>query len=92
LSWDRDDVIAALIDLVERQLRLDPGSLSADDDLADLGVDSMHAVELAAALAERLGRAVDEGLFYEHHTIDALATALVASGRTISPLHRGDVG
>ncbi|MEG8278951.1 aminotransferase class I/II-fold pyridoxal phosphate-dependent enzyme [Streptomyces sp. AHA2] len=50
-------------------------SVSADDDLLELGLDSMMAVELAAALSTD-GLDVDPMVFFEHTRVGALLTHL----------------
>ena len=71
-----DDIAGALLELVARHLRADPGEISPDHDLTDLGLDSIQAVELAEALGLRFGIEVDHGVFYDNHTVAAVSLAI----------------
>lgn len=64
---------------VAGMLDVDPADLDADLPLADLGLSSLQAVELAGDLEDRLGRAVDPTVVYDHPTIAALADFAVST-------------
>lgn len=52
--------------------------------LADLGLDSLAAAELASTLADRLGRPVSAELVLDHPTLSTLATALTEAHAPIA--------
>ncbi|HEY0636830.1 MAG TPA: aminotransferase class I/II-fold pyridoxal phosphate-dependent enzyme [Pseudonocardiaceae bacterium] len=58
--------------------------VSPDDNLLELGLDSMMAVEVAAALTAQ-GLDVDPMAFFEHTDVDALLRHLESLPRTASP-------
>lgn len=58
--------------------------VAPEDDLLELGLDSMMAVELAAALSTD-GFEVDPMVFFEHSTVGALADHLQPPTRTTAP-------
>jgi acyl carrier protein len=62
---------------------------------ADHGLDSLAAVQLAAALSERLGRVLDETLLWNFATIEALVAHLEATApaaQTRASERRGPAG
>ncbi len=73
-----DAAMAALITKVEEVLRLDPGSVTPQDPLVELGVDSIVNIELATFLNARFGLEVTPVLFFEHRTLAEVMDALVA--------------
>lgn len=64
---------------VAGMLDVDPADLDADLPLAEVGLSSLQAVELAGDLEDRLGRAVDPTVVYDHPTIAALADFAVST-------------
>lgn len=52
-----------------------------DQTFADAGFDSMHSVELAFFLEERLKIKIDDTVLYDYPTFSALAEHLVTLGR-----------
>lgn len=64
---------------VAGMLEVDPADLDADLPLAELGLSSLQAVELAGDLEDRLGRAVDPTVVYDHPTIAELADFAVST-------------
>lgn len=71
--------VAWLTDRVAMMLEANPADLDADLPLAELGLSSLQAVELAGDLEDRLGRAVDPTVVYDHPTIAALADFAVST-------------
>ncbi|MEX5635155.1 aminotransferase class I/II-fold pyridoxal phosphate-dependent enzyme [Parafrankia sp. FMc2] len=61
--------------------------ISADDDLIELGLDSMMAVEVAAALAAE-GLDVEPAALFEHNEVEALLTHLASLPVTPTPPDR----
>ncbi|MBW0133324.1 aminotransferase class I/II-fold pyridoxal phosphate-dependent enzyme [Pseudonocardia abyssalis] len=66
------------------QTTLHVRAVSPDDNLLELGLDSMMAVEVAAALS-REGLEVDPGTFFEHARVDELVAHLDTLPRTGAP-------
>ncbi len=67
-------------DLLVRELRVNPGTLTADTTLEEAGLDSLALVELSVMLTELIGVKVDEDEIHDARTIGGLA-ALVATKR-----------
>jgi acyl-CoA synthetase (AMP-forming)/AMP-acid ligase II len=67
---------AWLVRIVSERRNLAPERVHRDDVLMALGIDSAEAAEVAAALGDRLGRAVPLRLLFEHPTIASLAARL----------------
>lgn len=70
---------AWLAERVAHMLELDIANVDVDRPLAELGLSSLQAVELAGDLENRLGRAVDPTVVYDHPTITDLAEFAVSS-------------
>lgn len=62
--------------LVAERLNVMEGSISLDDDFANLGLESLDAVILSGLLEEQIGSAVDPTLFIENTSISAVALVL----------------
>lgn len=61
-------------------LNVSPNTIDIDTPLADCGIDSVMAMTLCADLECERGLAVDTTIVWDHPTIDAIATYLVAEG------------
>jgi aryl carrier-like protein len=59
-------------------LNVPPHTIDVDTPLADCGIDSVLAMNLCADLEYEKGFAVDTTIVWDHPTIDAIATYLVA--------------
>jgi predicted amino acid dehydrogenase len=70
----RDDWERRLCEVLADCLALE--SVGIGDDLADLGVDSLHAARLAARLSAAIGRSVPIRALVQHRTVTLLAEAL----------------
>ncbi len=67
------------------QLLDSPGEhVSASVSLSELGLDSVMALRLAAAVSDRLGREFDPVLLFDHPTLDQLARYLQAQANPSS--------
>ncbi|HUN44153.1 MAG TPA: SDR family NAD(P)-dependent oxidoreductase [Acetobacteraceae bacterium] len=66
--------------LLGQRLEIAPASIDAEAPLAQYGMDSVAAVEMAAALQSRLGARFPPTVFYDYPTIEALAAFLAGSG------------
>lgn len=71
--------ITWLTDRVAHLLAMDAVDVDADRPLAELGLSSLQAVELAGDLEDRLGRPVDPTVVYDYPTIADLAGFAVAA-------------
>ncbi|WXB00344.1 KR domain-containing protein [Pendulispora brunnea] len=71
-------VQAWLVDIVARELKLDPSRLDAQTPLPDYGVDSVMLVQLVRPVSERIGEAVDPSVLFEHPTLEAFSNWLVS--------------
>ncbi len=59
-------------------LKVAPHTIDIDTPLADCGIDSVMAMTLCADLECEKGFAVDTTIVWDHPTIDAIATYLIA--------------
>ncbi len=80
-SPDVGDALGMARAAVAEALERSADTLPVDTGLADLGMDSMGAVLLARALADRLGRPVPPTLAYEHPTTAAIAAWIQGDGQ-----------
>ncbi|WP_462186301.1 beta-ketoacyl synthase N-terminal-like domain-containing protein, partial [Frankia sp. CcWB2] len=71
----RDAVVAALCSV----LYLDESEVDRSLTFADMGLDSIGAVELVRGLNPRFGTNLDAAAVYDHPMVDALAEAVVSS-------------
>ncbi|XXY19533.1 SDR family NAD(P)-dependent oxidoreductase [Sorangium sp. So ce216] len=72
-------VEAWLVDIVARELRLDPRRIDVQTPLPDYGVDSVMLVQLVRPVAERVGAPIDPSVLFEHPTIEAFSSWLLGS-------------
>ncbi len=86
---ERQDWLSGkLAELIARELRLpDAASISPDEYFADLGLDSILALDLASQLSRLLGRALPGSLLLTAPTIGALSENLLALVHTEGTPH-----
>ena len=77
---DAPTVAGAVTAAVADVLGLDPAEIDSGRPFAELGVDSIVAGQLAAALTERLGVALPPSALYDHATVVALTAHVAALG------------
>ncbi|WP_051023031.1 hybrid fatty acyl-AMP ligase/type I polyketide synthase [Nocardia pneumoniae] len=65
-----------LVTAIARQAALDPERIDVHRPMVEFGLGSADLVELVVDLSEFLGRFIDTNLFFDHPTIDEVATAL----------------
>jgi acyl carrier protein len=63
---------------VASYLNVPPHTIDVETPLADCGIDSVLAMNLCADLEQELGFAVDTTIVWDHPTIEAIATHLIA--------------
>jgi aryl carrier-like protein len=63
---------------VASYLDVPPNKIDVETPLADCGIDSVLAMNLCADLEHEKGFAVDTTIVWDHPTIEAIATHLVA--------------
>lgn len=68
-----------MVDWLAQALKLPTTAIDVQRPLAEYGLDSLNAVELAAALQSSLGVPLSPTLAYEYPTIEALSTYLMAT-------------
>lgn len=68
--------------MVEREMRLEQGSVATDRNLAEYGLDSIAALTIAGDLEDELGVELPPTLLWDYPSIDDLANYLlgIASG------------
>jgi NAD(P)-dependent dehydrogenase (short-subunit alcohol dehydrogenase family)/acyl carrier protein len=75
---ERPEVLArSLQEEVARVLQLPPAELGRQQEFADVGMDSLMAIELRDALQKELGRSIPVTAALEHRTVEALARYLL---------------
>jgi len=78
-----DDILELLQELLASQLDEDPATLSPDTPFVELGIDSIHAVQIVRTIGEKLGRQVGVAKLYDHPTMRRLAEFLATADGTI---------
>ncbi|WP_316574564.1 HAD-IIIC family phosphatase [Nocardia canadensis] len=67
-----------LVTAIARQALLDPERIDVHRPLVEFGLGSADLVELVVDLSDFAGRFIDTNLFFDHPTIDGVATVLTA--------------
>ncbi|MGS2810678.1 HAD-IIIC family phosphatase [Nocardia sp. MW-W600-9] len=67
-----------LVTAIARQAALDPDRVDVHRPLVEFGLGSADLVELVVDLSDFAGRFIDTNLFFDHPTIDGVATVLAA--------------
>jgi alkylation response protein AidB-like acyl-CoA dehydrogenase/acyl carrier protein len=80
---------AWVISWLAARLRVSESQIASHRSFADHGMDSLAAVEFAKALADRLGRQLDETLLWNFSTIDALLSHLSSDSETTNAVAAG---
>ena len=70
---------AFIAEWLAAKLGLEAADIRPDTRLADLGIDSLAAVELSGALEERSRRPVDPWMAWEHSDVASLAAAVTGA-------------
>jgi acyl carrier protein len=63
---------------IGRKLSLPPGDLDRQQNFADMGLDSLAAIEFSGDLEEVAGRSISPSIAWEHPTIAELARHLLS--------------
>jgi acyl carrier protein len=75
---DRAEVLKGFLrDKVSEVLGIEPWQIGARDNLMDLGVDSMKAVELKMIAGREIGLSLSSSLLFDYPNIEALAGFLL---------------
>ncbi|MDJ0380479.1 SDR family NAD(P)-dependent oxidoreductase [Streptomyces sp. G-G2] len=69
-------LVRRVSDVIGSTLRLEPGTFGADEEFADLGVDSIMIAQILAALERELGVVAEPSTILENPTVALLAEAL----------------
>ncbi|MEM1070245.1 MAG: beta-ketoacyl synthase N-terminal-like domain-containing protein [Planctomycetota bacterium] len=79
---DTDDLRTWLVELIASKLNVSPASLRTDQPLAEMGIDSVAAVELAHELSEYLGleAPIEPTFVWQHPTINAVYEGVRGDG------------
>jgi len=89
---DAGQIAAWFVARLAAELDLSPAEIDTAVPLARYGLDSVHAVRLAAAAEAWLGRELSPTLAYEYPTVDLLAKYLANPDDTAAPQEPGDGG
>jgi acyl carrier protein len=73
-----DSITDWILDWLARTLEVDPDGLDPERPFADLGIDSVFAVELAQELGDWVGRPLEATILWSYSTADSLARHLAA--------------
>lgn len=76
---ENNDIRAALDELLVSVVDADPGAITPESSLKDLGVDSLSIIEVCEALGRRFGVEISDERVDSLHTVDDVVTA-VAGG------------
>lgn len=74
---DKQQLVALLLALTAKELRLREDQVDTMASFSDLGMDSLSAMYILDALEHKLKVEINPLLFWEHPTIDAFASQLV---------------
>jgi len=78
-EMNKEELTAWVIDLLAQMFELDKSALTLQSDLyADLDIDSIDAVDLAAKLKQLTGKRLSPEVFKEIRTIDDVVNAISA--------------
>lgn len=78
-EMNKDELTAWVMDLLAQMFELDKSTLTLQSDLyADLDIDSIDAVDLAAKLKQLTGKRLAPEVFKEIRTIDDVVNAIWA--------------
>ncbi|MGV9319649.1 acyl carrier protein [Streptomyces sp. NPDC003660] len=67
-----------LVDRIAYYLECAPADIDAGAELAELGLDSVYALSLCGDVEDRFGLVVEPTMAWDHPSVDALTTHLVA--------------
>ncbi|MFF8732701.1 acyl carrier protein [Streptomyces sp. NPDC015171] len=67
-----------LVDRVAYYLERTPAEIDASAELAELGLDSVYALNLCGDVEDRFGLVVEPTMAWDHPTIDAITAHLAA--------------
>ncbi|MEV0064163.1 HAD-IIIC family phosphatase [Nocardia sp. NPDC050718] len=73
-----------LVTAIARQALLDPERVDVHRPLVEFGLGSADLVELVVDLSDFAGRFIDTNLFFDHPTIDGVATVLAAPAEDVA--------
>jgi acyl carrier protein len=77
-SRDRQDVICIFLrDRIAESLSIEPHEVGSRDNLMDLGIDSLKAVELKNAVGAELGLLLSTSLLFDYSNLEALSGYLL---------------
>lgn len=65
-----------LVDYIAEEMAMDTSEIGVQDNLAELGIDSITMVEVTAELSKQLNQHIDPTLLYEYTTIKEIADFL----------------
>ncbi|MBN9414949.1 MAG: acyl carrier protein [Candidatus Eremiobacteraeota bacterium] len=68
---------ALMVQRVSEILKIPPSEVRVDEEFANLGLNSVHAVTLSGELEERLQLSIEPHLVFEYPTIASLAEYLL---------------
>ncbi|SDD61903.1 SDR family NAD(P)-dependent oxidoreductase [Actinokineospora iranica] len=91
VGTDRAGITDAIEEAVCARLYLRRDELDRRQSFNEMGLESVGAVEIARGLGERFGVEIDSVAVYDHPTIDALATHILALGPTAQAVARTEV-
>ncbi len=74
-----------LLDYIARATGVERRQIAADQPFARYGLSSLQAVEMVAAIEERLGRALPQTVVWTYPTAQALARYLAGEGEAVVP-------
>jgi acyl carrier protein len=82
-----DDIERQIIELIAKRKKLDPSAVTLDTAFADIGVDSLDAIELVFTFEDTFNISVPDEAVQQVKTVRDVVDAvrMVAAGRTAEP-------
>lgn len=82
-----DDIERQIIELIAKRKKLDPSAVTLDTAFADIGVDSLDAIELVFTFEDTFNISVPDEAVQQVKTVRDVVDAvrMVVAGRTAEP-------
>jgi acyl carrier protein len=69
-SYDRNDTLHKIVDLIVKELKIEPSMVKVDVPFQDLGVDSLDMVQIIMKCEEQFGLEIPDDKAETFHTIN----------------------
>jgi len=72
-SFDRNDTLQKIIDLIVKELKIEPSEVKVNVSFQDLGVDSLDMVQIIMKCEEQFGLEIPDDIAEKFHTVNDVA-------------------